>query len=195
MTIKQRIAEYLSRHTEGVDDDELAKALNLKQRQQANSRCRELESEGLVARRLVDGKIHNFWIGGNQLVAQQKSEKKGKESISSEKGDDNWFWEGNIQSSIIKYLTTQGYQIRSVADTARRQPGKDITAEKYGKTLWISVKGYPKGTSRTHPSTQASHWFKQIIFDIIEYRGESKEAELVVGFGLPPQYVPVIMLD
>jgi hypothetical protein len=50
------------------------------------------------------------------------------------------------------------------------------------------VKGYPRGTGKTHPSTQAGHWFKQAVFDIIEYRGENEIAEL--GMALPdfPRY-------
>ncbi|MBA1340608.1 MAG: hypothetical protein C5S40_00520 [ANME-2 cluster archaeon] len=76
----------------------------------------------------------------------------------------------------------------SVADTASHQRGKDIEAENNGKTVWISVKGYPKGTAKTHPSTQAGHWFKQAVFDILEYRGEDSNAEL--GLAIPdfPRY-------
>jgi hypothetical protein len=181
VTIKQRIINYLSRHPEGIDDDELAKALNLKYRQQPNSRCRQLESEGLVVRREVHGKIHNFWVGGDQPYVQLEPKKTSSPSSPSKIDKDNWFWEGNLQSVVVKYLASQGYLIRSVADTASRQPGKDIIAEKGGRAMWVSVKGYPKGTERTRPSTQAGHWFKQVIFDVIEYRGESKEAEIAVA--------------
>jgi len=55
MTIKERIVEYLKKHPEGVDDDLLARNLNLSARQQANIRCRQLEEEGLVERRKVGG--------------------------------------------------------------------------------------------------------------------------------------------
>jgi gluconate kinase len=188
VTIREKIIDYLSRHPEGVDDDELAKALNLKYRQQANSRCRQLQSEGLVVRRVVQGKIHNYWVGGDQSIPQQEIKKSKMSSTSSGKDEDNWFWEGNVQSVVVQYLATQGYKIRSVADTARRQPGKDIIAEKDGKPLWVSVKGYPKGTDRTRPSTQAGHWFKDVIFDVIEYRGESDEAELAVALPDYPRY-------
>jgi hypothetical protein len=40
MTIRDRILEFLSQHPEGVDDDELARALKLKARQQASCRRR-----------------------------------------------------------------------------------------------------------------------------------------------------------
>jgi len=187
MTMLDRIAKFLKRHPEGVDDDTLAEALQLKYRQQANSRCRQLEKEGLVVRRRVNGKIHNFWLGNTQIPPTIISSTQGIPSPTTG-GSEPWFWEGNVQAATVRYLTIQGWIIRSVGDTATRQRGKDITAERDGKPLWITAKGYPKGTKKTPPSTQAGHWFKQAIFDIIEYRGESKIVEL--GMALPdfPRY-------
>jgi hypothetical protein len=187
MTTKQRIISFLQSHPEGVDDDDLTKALRLRFRAQANMRCRELERDGLVVRRQVNGKIHNFWAG------------KSMESLSStapipQRSQDNlsryehWFWEGNVQSKVISYLATQGYQIRSVADTASHQQGIDIVAEKDGKPIWVSVKGYPQGTERTNPSVQAEHWFKEAIFDIIAYRERDKNVLLAVAFPDFPRY-------
>ena len=63
MTVKQQIITFLQNHPEGVDDDELAKALDLSSRQQANILCRGFVKKGLVDRRQIDGKIHNFWVG------------------------------------------------------------------------------------------------------------------------------------
>ncbi len=189
MTIKEKIAAYLQRHPEGADDDYLAKVLDLSARQQANSRCRQLESEGLVERRRVRGKIHNFWIGGKGGgVAKIGSIEKVKIKKPTISKKDNWFWEGNVQSQVVRFLSGQGYNIMSVADTASRQRGKDIEAEKNGKAVWVSVKGFPEGTKKTPPSTQAGHWFKQAVFDILEYRGEDPSAEL--GLALPdfPRY-------
>jgi hypothetical protein len=187
MTTKQRIISFLQSHPEGVDDDDLTKALGLRFRAQANMRCRELERDGLVIRRQVNGKIHNFWAG------------KSMETISSttpipQQSQDNlsryeqWFWEGNVQSKVISYLATQGYQIRSVADTASHQQGIDIVAEQNGKPIWVSVKGYPQGTERTNPSVQAGHWFKEAIFDIIAYRERDKNVLLAVAFPDFPRY-------
>lgn len=186
LTIKERIAEYLQRHPEGVDDDTLAKVLNLSARQQANSRCRELAEEGLVERRVVHGKIHNFWIGDSDNGVLRST----KQELSQPSGDEGreWYWEGNVQDCVVRYLQEQGYRIRAVADTASHQTGVDVVAERDGKPIWITVKGYPRGTARTHPSTQAGHWFKQAIFDILEYRGESKEVALGVALPDYPRY-------
>lgn len=188
MTIREEIAAYLKRHPEGADDDYLAKVLNLSARQQANSRCRDLEKEGLVERRKVRGKIHNFWIS-REGRGVTKASTPAKELTAEKKSKtENWFWEGNVQAQVVSYLAGQGYNIMSVADTASHQRGKDIEAEKNGKPAWISVKGFPEGTAKTHPSTQAGHWFKQAVFDILEYRGEDPDAKL--GLALPdfPRY-------
>ena len=188
MTIRERIAAFLEKHPKGVDDDVLAEALELKYRQQANSRCRQLEKEGLVIRRRVNGKIHNFWVDKKQVLPSDTQLVKVAISSKAVDGARPWFWEGNVQAAMVRYLSTQGCIIRSVADTASRQRGKDIVAERNGKPVWITVKGYPKGTIKTHPSTQAGHWFKGAIYDIIEYRGQSEIAEL--GMALPdyPRY-------
>lgn len=188
-TIKERIAEYLKRHPEGVDDDVLARNLNLSARQQANSRCRQPEEEGLVKRRKVHGKIHNFWIGGEgRGVKAAKRPSARKEEVEKKDYHDAWYWEGNVQATVVGYLAGQGYSVMSVADTASRQRGKDIEAVYEGKQVWVSVKGYPKRKKRTHHSTQAGHWFMNAVFDILEHRGEDEEAEL--GLALPdfPRY-------
>jgi hypothetical protein len=50
------------------------------------------------------------------------------------------------------------------------------------------VKGYPKGTVKTRPSTQASHWFKQAIFDILVYREQGVTTLLAVALPDFPRY-------
>lgn len=187
MTVKQRIISYLQNHPEGVDDDVLAMALGLSARQQANKRCRELEEEGLVIRRRVNGKIHNFWAGKDIAVPPYAPPNSDNSQNNNPKYE-HWFWEGNVQSKVINSLAVQGYQIRSVADTASHQQGIDIVAEKDGKPLWVSVKGYPRGTDKTNPSLQAGHWFKQAVFDIIEYRERDRTVSLAVALPDFPRY-------
>ena len=182
MTIRERIVEVLKQRPEGIDDDTLAEIVSLKQRQQANSRCRQLETEGLVVRRRVSGKIHNFWLGSTRNKPVKIPPSQVTPPLKAV-GAKSWFWEGNVQAVVVRTLAAQDYIIRSVSDTASRQRGKDIVAERNGTPLWITVKGYPKDTGKTPASTQAGHYFKEVIFDIIEYRGESEVAEL--GIALP----------
>lgn len=182
MTNRQQVIDFLQKHSEGIDDDELAKALNLKARQQANIICRRLASEKLIERRLIRGKIHNFWTGGNY------SEQKRTDTVDFSEKSKNWYWEGSVQNQVVRFLSGQNFKIISVADTASHEQGKDIVAEINGVTLWVTVKGFPTGTNKTQPSTQAGHWFKDAVFDILQYRGASKENKL--GLALPdfPRY-------
>lgn len=90
-----------------------------------------------------------------------------------------WYWEGNIQAVLASYLAKNDYKIMSVAKTASHESGKDIEAiTPEGKTLWISVKGWPEKSK----NTQARHWFSQALFDIILYRDESKDVDLALAF-------------
>lgn len=180
MTIKDRIIEYLQANPNGVDDDRIARDLRLSHRQQANSRCRDLEKEGLLRRSKVDGKIHNFWVGQSPVSIGR--------TPHPDTDQKPWHWEGHVQSKVVAELVRRGYEILTVADTARRERGKDIIAMKSERPIWITVKGFPIGTPKTHPSTQAGHWFRQAIFDIVQYREESEAADL--GLALPdyPRY-------
>ncbi len=184
MTIHDQIVTYLQTHPEGIDDDALAQALGLKQRQQANIRCRQLAQDGLVERRKVNGKIHNFWVGGGREIVPPVPAVQPDPVVNSR----SWYWEGNVQSAVVKVLAEQGYLIRSVANMASRAPGKDIEAERNGIPLWVTVKGFPEGTKKTQPSTQAGHWFSGAIFDLIKYRGESVTAELAIALPDFPRY-------
>jgi hypothetical protein len=181
MTVKNKIINYLKINPEPIDDDILTKKLGLKRRQHTNNCCRELETEGLIKRILINGKIHNVL---NIYKKDNFANTIDFNYLSI--NDDNknrWCWEGNIQNIIACYLEKNGYSIISTADTMSKQRGKDIVAEKEGQEIWITVKGYPKGTERTSPRTQAAHWFKDAIFDIVQYRNISDKAKL--GIGLP----------
>lgn len=188
MTIRDRIIAYLQARPEGIDDDSLAAALELKQRQQASSRCRQLAQEGILVRQTVNGKIHNIWRAQPATDAPVTAVATPATPTWAVDTTKPWFWEGNVQTAVANYLVSQSYTIQSLANTATKAPGKDMMAMRNDIPLWITVKGYPNGTAKTRPSTQAGHWFKQAVFDIIAYRGEDANAEL--GLALPafPRY-------
>jgi hypothetical protein len=184
MTIKQRIVLFLKDHPEGIDDDELSNFLKLNSRQHANMECRKLAKMGLIERRKTNGKIHNY-LSEKPIIPSPALILKAQTDFPSH---ELWFWEGNVQLKIVNYLESKNYQIVSVADTASHQRGKDIIAERDGELLWVSVKGYPKGTNKTHPSTQAGIWFRDVIFDMIKYREVDKHVSLVVALPDFPRY-------
>lgn len=188
MTIRDRIIAFLQARPEGIDDDSLAVALKLKYRQQASSRCRQLAQEGILVRQTVNGKIHNIWRAQPATDAPVAAVATPATPTWAVDATKPWFWEGNVQTAVASYLVSQAYAIHALANTATKAPGKDLMAVRNGIRLWITVKGYPNGTIKTRPSTQAVHWFKQAVFDIIAYRGEDANAEL--GLALPdfPRY-------
>ena len=181
-TIRTRILEYLLEHHEGADDDELAEALNLTRRQQANNRCNNMAQDGLVERRRVGKKIRNFVADSEQAKSVIEQENTATEV------DMPWYWEGNVQTRVIEFLKSEGYSIVRAANTRTREQGKDIEAKKNETVLWVTVKGYPEGTEKTHPSTQAAHWFKQALFDIVAWRSASLQAELSIALPDFPRY-------
>lgn len=119
-TIRDRIVDYLSRHPEGADDDELAIALNLRHRQQANSRCRQLAQEGRIERKIIGGKIRNFSTNSNVLDHSRSP----KMNVTA---SEPWYWEGNVQASVKEFLRKEGYEIIRFADTRGRQQNAAVT--------------------------------------------------------------------
>ncbi len=41
-----------------------------------------------------------------------------------------WYWEGNVQANVARFLVVAGWTIESAADTASRQRGIDLLATK-----------------------------------------------------------------
>jgi hypothetical protein len=58
--------------------------------------------------------------------------------------------EAKVQSFVVSYLVSQGWQIQRVADTASREQGIDILAARDGRTLAVEMKGFP-GTAYADP--------------------------------------------
>jgi hypothetical protein len=176
LTIQDRILAYLMKHPDGVDDDTLTVALGLRQRQQANQRCRRLEQFGIVLRRPIDGKIRNFLNSVSPVVIPNRQESNATCS------EQPWYWEGHVQAAVVRYLESVGYRIDAIADTATREQGKDIIAvAPSDQTLWVSAKGFPRGTLRTDARTQARHWFSHALFDLILWRGEGAANALALA--------------
>jgi len=184
MTVKQRRFTYFQSHPEGVDDNELTRTLGIKYHAQTNARCRELQNEGLVIRRRVNGIIHNYLTGKNIAPIPE-------EPVVVPKGTpykEMWIWEGNIQKQVIKHLITYDFQILSKTDTESHQPGIDIMAEKNGKQLWVSVKGYPIDSEHAKAGSKARIWFESVIFDMVAYRGRDENVSLAVALPDFPRY-------
>ena len=188
-TNRDRILGYLQEQPEGADDDELAVALGFSQRQTANSICRQLEKEGHIIRvKRPSEKIINFWKDGSPVEPDTASKRKEqlvtkvpREQVEGSDPHEDWYWEGNVQSKVVKFLAEKRYSIIRVANTKDREKGKDIIAKSGPNVLWVTVKGYPRPTEKTPAAVQAGHWFSSAMFDIICWHGENPDVELVLA--------------
>jgi hypothetical protein len=110
----------------------------------------------------------------------------------------DWFWEGNVQASIARFLEAGGWTVRSAADTATKAHGVDLIASVGKRTLALEVKGYPSSryadprraheTKPTNPVNQAAHWFAQAILKAMRLRSSMLEAETAIGLPDFPRY-------
>jgi hypothetical protein len=53
-----------------------------------------------------------------------------------------------------------------------------MEAENHVGLLWVTVKGYPKGTLKTNPSTQVVHWLNNAFFDSCILAREKKRRNI-----------------
>jgi hypothetical protein len=113
-----------------------------------------------------------------------------------------WYWEGNVQAIVARFLAAEGWTIESVADTASRQRGIDLLATKGDRRLAVEVKGYP-GTvyargeragqpKPTAPTTQARHWYAQALLTAVLTGGSDDPAEIGLAFPDMPRFRELI---
>ncbi|HBV98055.1 MAG: hypothetical protein JL50_00885 [Peptococcaceae bacterium BICA1-7] len=186
MTVKERILATVERANGPVCDDCMVKLAELTARQVSYQVCENLAAEGTIGRGnhrscIICGKIKiTNWSpnAGNATSPKPAKVKKEEPASKSVNGTKPWYWEGNVQAALAAHLLSEGYSIRSVADTESRAPGKDIIAiSPEGRELWVSVKGFPESS----PNTQARHWFSGAIFDLILYHGENPDVTPALG--------------
>ena len=180
MTNKDRLLSVMT--TAEICDDCLSNLSGIQPRQTIYQMCSKLSETSLVLR--YKGNCEH--CHKSKIVTRLPDNNLDVESFASSKptlnnepiGTNAWFWEGNVQGKVVRYLVHNGYTIRSVADTASRVQGKDIVAlAPDGSELWISVKGYPEKSS----NVQARHWFSGALFDLILYHGENVDVTLALA--------------
>jgi len=103
-----------------------------------------------------------------------------------------WFWEGNVQSALVRHLASDGWRIRRVADTHSREHGIDIEADRNDVSLLIEVKGYPSATYRSGSNkgqkksfgvaTQARNYFGNAVLTGLLMRTDNDGARVVLAF-------------
>lgn len=189
MTIRDRILDHLRQHPEGATDAELTRELALRNFAESNSYCHQLLRDGRIERRRVDKRFRNYAVATTSVTSPPEptpAPPSAAEPVPGLTGPGSdasrpWFWEGNVQATVMRHLQSRGYTIASFADTASHQHGKDIVAVGTEGPLWVTVKGYPKTTDRTQASVQAAIWFHGALFDLLDWRGSSAEVSLALA--------------
>jgi len=108
-------------------------------------------------------------------------------------GTMEWYWEGNVQTTLAHWLEGQGWTIESMAVTATKQRGTDIVATCDGRTMRVEVKGWPTAgyadparageIKKTRPGNQAPKWFSQAVTKVMIDLGAHPTD--LVAIGLP----------
>ncbi len=183
MTIRSTILAALQK-SDGLCDDCLSEVTATLPRQSINTCCRDLHVSMLLGRPRETcprcGRIKLV----NRLstsTTQPGTATSVVITIPESNGSSNhrpWYWEGNVQEKIIHFLKSLDCTVHSSSDTATRQQGKDIVAvERDGRTLWVTVKGFPEKSK----NVQARHWFAGALLDLARYKDENANASLAMG--------------
>jgi hypothetical protein len=110
----------------------------------------------------------------------------------------DWHTEARVQAMVVDYLVRDGWQILSVADTARRERGIDIVAVREAETLAIEVKGFPgrdyadlrrRGEKkRANPSGQATGWYGRAVLTAMLTRSRRPQDRSIIALPDFPRY-------
>lgn len=105
---------------------------------------------------------------------------------------DAWFSERNVKAAVVRHLAGERWHIRRVADTASRERGVDVEADRDGVRMLVEVKGYPASTyargdragqpKSTPAPLQARAYFSHALLSGVLMRNDDAEARVVLTF-------------
>ena len=109
-----------------------------------------------------------------------------------------WHTEEHVQQLLVEWLVAHGWTIVRTANTAMREPGVDVVAERDGTRLGVEVNGYPslyyvagpkKGLEKpTPPKQQAKKWFAHALVPAMQLRTSEPASLSVMCFPDFPVY-------
>ncbi|WP_367130631.1 hypothetical protein [Saccharothrix sp. HUAS TT1] len=188
MRLADRVLRLLEEHPAGLADAEIATALHVVH-QQVNGCCRRLAQEGRIAREDLARPIRNRLLDPGEPapprpVAAAAVEVDRREEV--------------VQGRAAAWLEDEGWKLLGVADTAAREHGTDIRAERAGVLLHVEVKGYPSRfyadprradeVKPAQPATQARHWFASAVLKVLQLRQAHPDDEVAFAFPDMPTY-------
>lgn len=153
-----------------VCDACIALAVGWSRRQSTNAAGRALEARGVIQRE--KGPCARC---GRVKTVSQPGLAEGAEA------DRPWHWKDNVAARVADFLVVQGYRVHPTADASPKHRHADIAAARNGETLWVTVKGYPEGSSKKGATAQGRHWFSAALLDVVRYHTERPDVALAVG--------------
>lgn len=198
MSNQTQFTDALTAASGPLCDDCLTTVIGWHNRQQANSVGTKLGYKGAVLRRrgtcvrCARDKIVSELRGGGVKPTIEAPPGDPETAPVASTDERPWHWEGHVQAAIVGHLSATGWRITQVIDTASKAQGVDVIAQKDGQEMWVTVKGYPEGSSATNPSTQGRHWFSQAMFDVVRYR--TQQPDIAIGVGLPDGFTTYLNL-
>jgi len=190
MTLVDEILHLLRLRPGGMTDAELARATG-KVHQQINQYCRRMALNGLLVRDSSGGVIVN-------RLPDTQTPRTAPRPRPASTAEREWYWEGNVQAALARWLEGQGWTLVQVTDTASKQQGTDIVARRSGQRLHVEVKGFPSTTyadprranevKRTQPTLQVKHWFADALLKVLRLRELHPEDQVAMAFPEMPRY-------
>lgn len=193
---RDRVLAAIRHASTPVDDDELSRRKGGRPRQTVNQVCRTLASQGLIQRVTGrDGKIVNVWGTAHASSSAAPSVPAVASGVKDEMANrvSSRSDEATVQAAIADHLVATGWTLISTANTATKEHGIDIVAERGSRRLAIEVKGYPSReyenparaveAKPTQPASQARQWYSHALLKALLTRDELPS--VIVGIGLP----------
>lgn len=112
---------------------------------------------------------------------------------------EEWHKEANVQKALVATLLDRGWRILSVKNTASREGGVDVIADRDGQTMGAEVKGYPTvgyadpkradEKKKAKPQGQAGNWYAKAILAAMKLRSAEPDWVSVIVLPMVPRYL------
>jgi len=154
-----------------------------------------------VFRRATDDEIEGWRTGhrGSEYDTNGADARVSREAAFPDDAPGlEWHTEEHTQALLVEWLKGEGWTVVRAANTATREQGVDVVAERGDERLGIEVKGFPsryyvvgpkKGLVKpTTPVEQAKKWFCHALVPAMRLRTREPETRSVMCFPDFPVY-------
>jgi hypothetical protein len=104
---------------------------------------------------------------------------------------EEWHKEANVQNALVATLLDRGWRILSVKNTASREGGIDVIADRDGQTMGAEVKGCPTVgyADPKRADEKAGNWYAKAILAAMKLRSAEPDWVSVIVLPMVPRYL------